>query len=223
MKSLISKISLLTFSLFFSTFCYSQYKHSIGLKTSTFRRNSLQLEQTFTINSNLTIFANFTIGRESYGSRCLGEVPGDTILNEYRFNSNSQFYSGKIGLNKTLSFFPNNYFYIGSALGIGYEEHHTEDTHWVNYYDENGTYFESETGLSMTTNYTVNRTFNSGIFLQFYLTLGMNLPLTKRLSFNCEINAIILHSENTGSLVTELSFVPSISGGLRYSFGEKSK
>ena len=204
-----------------ATVSYSQRAYDLGLKTSTFNRDRLQLEQRFHLNSNYFLIANFSMGRHLDVYTTTGDVSGDIIVDQQNYQNQNTFFAGKVGIGHKLTFLPTNFFYLGTSLGIGYEEYLKSEDRILMYFDDNGESIHLPTGQPMTQENTQNYSFNSGAFYQLYLTFGMDVPLTKRLFINCEVNGSILHSRNATSAASGLSFIPSVSGGLRYSFGKE--
>lgn len=195
---------------------HSQFNYDIALKTSSFAQDRLQLEQRFHLKSDYFLITNFNIGRDLDVFTLVEDVSGDEITNQRNFTTKQRFYSGRVGVGKRLTFLPMDFFYCATSIWFGYQEWLNSSNHFYVYYDENGSNLELETGLPTTTESTFDETFKSGAFYQLYATLGMDVPVTKRFSINCEVNLSLTYHEAFSSM----SFPLTVSGGLRYSFGK---
>lgn len=158
---------------------------------------------------------NVSTGRRISANTIYGKTSGDTLINQYNQTSINRFYAFKLGATRKLSFLPNDFFYAGAALGIGFEEFNTRNEHFISVLDENGNTLQYPSGTPTTVTLNSIQTINNGLFYQLYLTSGMNVPISQRMLINCEIDAIFLQSKNDG-----FNIVPGLSIGLRYSFGK---
>lgn len=219
----MKKILLPIIATLFATVSFAQYNYDFGLKISSFGQNALQIEQRFHLPSSFILTANFTKGGTSQGYGINNGTSGDTIYNVVQNIEQSDFYTGRIGIAKRLTIANNNFFYVGTSVGIGYQEISVVDESLLTYYDENGPMSDFETGLNVTSENSRSSTFQSGAFYQLFMTFGMDIPISKRFSINCEANGVLSNRLITNSNDRSTGINLSVSGGLRYSFGKISQ
>ncbi|MFK7784967.1 MAG: hypothetical protein AB8B56_07620 [Crocinitomicaceae bacterium] len=219
MNTHISRISLLAIGIMISSFSYSQYKYDLGLKISSFDRNALQVEFRTAITPSFSLFTNLNYGGKSDGYGYINDPSGDTLADQFNSSRRLTSYTGIVGFRKAIHSLPGDFFYAGAALGVGYEEYVERDTRLKMYLDENGESIHVPTGETVTVESSTSQLFDYGMFYGLYLNIGMDIPLGKRFSVNCELNAITYYSETESGF----GFAPRFSGGLIYSFGKISE
>ena len=72
-------------------------------------------------------------------------------------------------------------------------------------------------GISSSENFTNSRGINASLGLSF----GMDVPITKRLSINAEQALAGIYQQSFNYIMSFIHLQPTISGGLRYSFGKR--
>lgn len=218
---IIQKISLLLF-IFVSSSSFAQYKYDIGLRVSSYEMEQFQLEGRFHLDNPYSIVVTFATGSRGSGNSSQTPIYSDSLIditNSYFSAMNSAL---KIGLQRKLGFLASDVFYAGATFGIGFEQqrssHHTAtyavvdsmDLHPFLYY-----------GYGEAISSSVNLTKSSAINAQLALSFGMDVPITKRFSINAEVSWATIFDKSPNYSTISMGFFPSVSGGLRYSFGKR--
>ena len=217
---IIQRISLLLF-IFVSSSSFAQYKYDIGLRVSSYEMEQFQLEGRFHLNSPYTLVANY-----SYGSRSSYSSSQTPVYNDSLMDIDSRYFSAsnntvKIGIQRKLRFLATDVFYVGAMLGAGIENRlhsHYEATYTV-YDTTNVPHFLIYHGTESSSNF--NKTKTRSINGQLAISFGMDVPITKRFSINAEVSWATIFDKSPNYSTISMGFFPSVSGGLRYSFGKR--
>lgn len=222
------KTNILTLILiiFVSSGSFAQYKYDIGLKASTYDMERFQLEGRFHLDNPYSIVV--TLARGGRNNGYLSQTPfyNDSLFDVTQSNFNASNNTLKLGVQRKLGFLASDVFYAGATIGFGYEQQRTY--YYTSTYSvhsdstPSGSPFLYSDVNEISSSNTSNNT--SGINAQLGLSFGMDVPLTKRLSINAEIAFAGIYKRFSGSAeyypLNIITFQPSLSGGLRYSFGK---
>lgn len=221
---IIQRIALLLF-IFVSSGSFAQYKYDIGLKASTSDMERFQLEGRFHLDTPYSITATLVSGSRSNSFYYQTPVYGDSLYDVFQSSSHVRNTAIKLGVQRKLGFLATDFFYVGSTIGFGYEQHDNST------FTSKHSYFE-DTLISNPGPYLfgywneVESDFNSSrtnsINAQLGLSFGMDVPITKRFSINAELGFSGLMRKNLDYDYTIVMFHGTISGGLRYSFGKRA-
>lgn len=201
---------------------FSQYKHDIGLKLSSFERENLQLEYRWHANEKWAFTANLMYGIE--GNRYYYEnlLPGDTTFESVSNQYLSRNSSISIGAVRKFSFMKHNFYYVGAAIGGGYQVR--TFTTYENVYELDPSvptsppyfFYYSGDGPIETTKYE-DKYSNYSLISRLYF--GVNVPIIDRVAVNFEGG---MRNEIGGvynSFVrVDFGFYGTV--GLRYNFGK---
>ena len=191
---------------------FGQYKNDISLKLSSQPYERIQLEYRRHMSSApFALTGSISYGSHTYHDGDLDVIVPDSFAVYNGFNSSSDFYMINLGIQRTLTFLPNPFFYVGASLGVGYDENLRYETRWDQVWTvdpSTSPHWEME-NLEYT-----NLESHSQFLFEGQLSIGMDVPLLKRWTVNAQIDLSTYLGTFEG-----LSFEPSISGGIRYRFG----
>lgn len=215
----IKRISLIAF-IFASSGSFAQYKYDIGLRASSYDMERFQLEQRFHLDSPYSIVVTFASGSRGDGSYSQTPIYNDSLITISHFNYTIQNNALKVGVQRKLSFLAGDVYYAGATLGIGYErgQNRLNSTTYsvgdsvVDPYP----YMYNWDEINSTNVQKSTKAINAQLGLSF----GMDVPISKRLSINAELGFSGILTNSLTHDYSTIELLGSVSGGLRYQFGE---
>lgn len=225
MKSKISIASFFVF-LFVSSASFAQYKYDIGLRASTFELERFQLDARFHFDSPYSLLFSISTGSQGSGNYSQSPVYNDSLINVNQSNFNTQNNTIKFGVQRKLGFLATDVFYAGASVGFGFDQRRSSNNVSVytvetdssgNLQDPSISPWEYQSTAFTESNYR-------GINAQLSLSFGMDVPISKRFSINAELSFAGIYNRTLDS-PTPFSIItlqPSVSGGIRYSFGKRA-
>jgi len=223
MKINISIISFFAF-IFVSSASFSQYKYDIGLRASSYDLERFQLDFRYHLDSPYSLVFSIGSGSDGSGNHTQSPVFNDSLLtinNRFQNASNTVF---KFGVQRKLGFLASDVFYVGATIGLGFDqERYSNDL--ATYVVETDSMGNVKNPIDYPWGYQ-GSVYSASTFravnAQLALSAGMDVPLTKRFSINAEIGfAGIYRKILDNSFTSIITLYPSVSGGLRYSFGKQ--
>lgn len=197
----------------------AQYRYDIGLKASSYDMERFQFETRFHFKSPYSLVVNYSHGSTTTSSRGSSSNPFDSTFSTSHLISNYYSNTIKFGVQRKFKSFASDVFYAGASLGIGHRVslHRIYETVYMNDSLTQGLgffgYYHPVASQESVYRYEYLDT-------QLSLSFGINAPLTKRIVINVELSLAGFLSRNINSNYHKWDIVPSISGGVRYSFGK---
>lgn len=218
---IIKQISLIAF-IFVTTGSFAQYKYDIGLRASSYDMERFQLEQRFHLDSPYSIVVTFASGSSSSGSYSQTPVYNDSLITISNFNYTIQNNALKVGVQRKLGFLATDVFYAGATLGIGYERGQNRSYSSTfsigdSIVDPNP-YMYSWNEISSESFQNNTKALNA----QLGLSVGMDVPISKRFSINAEIGLAGIFRNSFTYDYSIINLSGTVSGGLRYQFGARN-
>lgn len=200
----------------FTTFSQSQKGYDIGVKTSSFERDRIQLDQRIALNDLYSVIINISGGWQSDLSSSSYQT-GDSTLTVTDYSTYYRYGSLNIGASRRLGIAGHKLFYVAATIGAGIESKaYSRITTDLKYPEEPSNmgqaYGSIEYDVLATSEYQY---FESDWFFRGDIIAGLDIPLAKRLLFNCAANAIFFHSQSEYGGFLGIKFQPSVSAGIR--------
>lgn len=208
----------LLFSISLSLNAFSQTRTDIGLKSSTLLRDLTQLETRFFFHPKYAITLNLAYGHARIHQQNDYPTGDSTYINLSNIQEIQNIHFN-VGIIRTFPVFKHEFYYASASIGVGNDNLRETDTETL--------YKLAEDQQPLTSpepyyNYIIS-SFTSSVknapFFRFDFALGMDVPLSDDLSINWSLNAAFLHSELEPTTSSLFKWRSSISGGLRYRFG----
>lgn len=210
-------ISILSVFIFLSTCSLAQYKYDIGLKASSYDLERYQLETRLHLKSPYSLLVNYSYGSSGFLYSHPYTVISDSTFSETNGYLFTQSNTLKFGVQRKLRSLATNIFYVGATFGLGYEKHDLY-TYIREYSYDTAPPSPNGTGsYELLASNGTNHMYGV-LHSQLALSFGIDAPITKHFAINVEASLAGFHSNNLSSKYDYLYLVPSISGGLRYSF-----
>ena len=221
MKIKITRAFSLFIFIFVSSSSFAQYKYDIGLKASTYEMERFQLEQRFHLNDPYSIVVTLATGSRGSGTNSRSSYYNDSLFDVTNSYYNATNTALKFGVQRKLGFLATDVFYAGATVGIGFEQQ--RGTYYTATYSVGDSMPEENPYLYEWSeiNSTYQLTQTSAINAQLALSFGMDVPISKRFSINAEVGFAAMYYRSIDYPSSYIHMVPSVSGGLRYSFGKR--
>lgn len=219
MKLHIQHITLLAV-LALTHFSFSQYKHDIGLRLSTFEEQELQLDYRFHTKTPYSIVVSAVTGSRGHGNYSQSPIYNDTLFSVAQYGWGLRNYGLNVGVQRRLTGLATDVFYVGANIGTSWQlRDYTRFSGVYSIPDTtglNGNYFAYP--AAQVSSEWENRETEWLVF-QLGLTFGMDVQLTKRIVFNAEISCAGMLEHSLTDNFQYFNLRPVASGGIRYRFG----
>lgn len=195
-------------------------KHDIGIRLSSDRNESFQLQYRFHKNERWSFFVEGTYGGRSSGTYSNQFVYPDSLFEVVSNNYNRSTIGLNFGAQRRLSFMEHNFYYVGASVGVGttiFESRYNRTLYLAEENEDPNVFFPNILDVVETES---SRSTDNIVSVKSKLFVGADFPLVNRLNLNFELGMNADMDVYTTLPFSTLNMHGYFVGGLRYQFGK---